>query len=230
MLVQLGSQAKLGYETRKSLATDPKPVAGLGDDAFWEEAGDNVEVLEGDNAVVLTIDDEVVSDRQKVAQDLAAKVIGRLAAIPPSSASGTSSPASVQDAALDVCSLLPKEEVETVIGKTVDPVRTATSTNVFSCSYNDPASKLPGSIIDITVAMLTPEQAKGLHEMTKGGGRDQEEVPYIGDDAYWDKELGGTLYVLQDKYALSMSVSTSDVEEPQVAARTLAPKLLAKLP
>lgn len=229
VMVHLGGQAKLGFETRKSLATDPKPVEGIGDDAFWEEASDNIEVLEEDNAVVLTVYDEAASDRPKVAQDLAAKVLGRLAATSSSSASGTSSPASVQAATLDACSLLTKEEVEAVIGKTVNPVRTATSTDLFSCAYEDPEHK-PQYFIAVTVFASTPSAAKGLHEATKGGGRDQVPITGLGDDAYWDETLGGDLYVLKGKYAASMSVSALDIEEPQEAAEALAPKLLARLP
>jgi len=128
-------------------------------------------------------------------------------------------------AGVDACSLLTTEEVGAAIGKPVTPV-TETTGQAASCAYHD-ATHQPDKFLSLIVYTLTPSQAKGVFEGTKGGGRDQVAVPGIGDDAYWDKTFG--LSVLKGRYEIGISVTDYSVDGLKVA-RTLAPKLLSRLP
>ncbi len=126
---------------------------------------------------------------------------------------------------VDACSLLTAEEVGAALGKPVTAV-TVTTGQAASCAYHD-ASHQPDKLVEFIVYSLTPSQAKGTFEATKGGGRDQVAVPGIGDDAYWDKTFG--LSVLKGRYEVGISVTDSSVDGLKVA-RTLASKLLSRLP
>ncbi|MBI2953355.1 MAG: hypothetical protein HYY30_03510 [Chloroflexi bacterium] len=238
VIVQSGSQAKLGYQTRKSLATDQKSVTGLGDDAFWEESDDNLEVLMGDNAVVLTIDDEAAGDRPKVAQGLTKKVLERLPVSPsPASTNATGGPTpattakgpTTSSAALDACSLLTREEVEAVIGKKVDPVKTTSGdATLIGCSYQDPARK-PQWFVGLTILATTPGQAKGTYEMQKTAAVDKKTIGGLGDDAYWN-ETFDTLGVLKDEYDISLALTADATNDNSKAAQALALRVLDRLP
>ena len=229
VIVKSDPQAKLGYDTRKELATDPKAVAGLGDDAYREEAADNLEVMSGKNAITLSIGKGAAPDRLKAARDLAIKVITKLGTSAPASPAARATPAPGQVAALDGCALLTKAEVEAAIDKTVEPVKvTAAGSGMSGCAYQIPEHK-PQTYVDLSVFDLTPSQAKGLHEATKGGDRDQVAAPGLGDDAYWDKTFF-TLYVLKGKYAISLSVDPLETSDPAKVAQALAPKVLSRLP
>ncbi|MHB9092220.1 MAG: DUF3558 domain-containing protein, partial [Chloroflexota bacterium] len=229
LIVKSDPQAKLGYQTRKSGATDPKAIAGLGDDAFWEEAADNLEVLKGNNAITLTIGKGATADRLKAAQDLAAKVLAKLPAAGSSSAPAKATAAPSKAADLDVCSLLTNEEVVAVVGKTVEPVRTTGTGGLFGCSYQDSAHK-PDSLVDLTIYMLTPTEAKGMYEMLRNGAPQRKAIAGLGDDAYWNDELGDTLYVLKGKYVISLDITAKATSDNLKAAQTLAPKALSRLP
>ena len=99
-------------------------------------------------------------------------------------------------AGVDGCSLLTKEEVGAAIGKPVTPIN-GTTGQVASCEYHN-AARQPDKFLGLIVYTMTPSQAKGAFEATKGGGRDQVAVPGIGDEAYWDKTFG--LSVLKGRY------------------------------
>ena len=169
---------------------------------------------------------------------LSAGVLVVLAAVPigcsrstPREAAATAKPAAAAAAqqtgatGVDACSLLTTEEVGAAIGKPVTPV-TETTGQAASCAYHD-ATHQPNKFLSLIVYTLTPSQAKGVFEGTKGGGRDQVAVPGIGDDAYWDKIFG--LSVLKGRYEIGITVTDYSVDGLKVA-RTLAPKLLSRLP
>ncbi len=128
-------------------------------------------------------------------------------------------------AGVEGCSLLTKEEVGAAIGKPVTPIN-GTTGQTASCEYHN-AARQPDKFLEVLVYTLTPGQAKGVFEATKGGGRDQVAVPGVGDDAYWDKMLG--LCVLKGRYHVVISVTEFGVDGLKVA-RTLAPKVLSRLP
>jgi len=141
----------------------------------------------------------------------------------PASAAAAQAPAPA--AGVDACSLLTKEEVGAAIGKPVTAV-TVTTGQAASCAYHDAANR-SDKVLESIVYTLTPSQAKGVFEATKGGGRDQVAVPGIGDDAYWDKLSG--LTVLKGRYEIGIAVTEGNVDGLKVA-RALAPKLLSRLP
>jgi hypothetical protein len=126
---------------------------------------------------------------------------------------------------VDACSLLTAEEVGAAIGRRATPV-TVTTGQAASCAYHDAANRAD-KLLELIVYTLTPDAARGTFEATKGGGRDQVAVPGIGDDAYWDKTFG--LSVLKGRYEIGITVTASNVDRLKVA-RTLAPKLLSRLP
>jgi hypothetical protein len=141
------------------------------------------------------------------------------------SASGPARNPGPAPVSVDACALLTKEEVGAAIGKPVIPVVESTGA-AASCAYHD-ATHQPNKFLSLIVYVMTPDQARGAFEATKGGGRDQVAVAGVGDDAYWDSFLG--LTVLKGRYEIGISVSDRDVDQLKVA-RTLAPKVLSRLP
>jgi hypothetical protein len=83
--------------------------------------------------------------------------------------------------------------------------------------------------VGLSVYSLTPSQAKGAHEATKGGGRDQTSVTGLGEDAYWDKTFN-QLSVLKGSYHVTLSVNALAVDDPLKAAQTLGAKALSRVP
>ncbi len=126
---------------------------------------------------------------------------------------------------LDACSLLTKEEVGEAIGKPVTPIVESTGT-AASCAYHD-ATHQPNKFLGLIVYAVTPSEARGAFEAMKSSERKQVAVPGIGDDAYWDETFG--LHVVKGGYEIGISVSEPGVDELK-AARTLAPKVLSRLP
>ena len=130
---------------------------------------------------------------------------------------------------VDACSLLTTDEVAAAIGKPVQAVKLPTGDGgTTACDYTDPANKV-SRFVSTTVTAATPSQAKGIHEATKGGGRDQVAVIGLGDDAYWDNTFG-KLDVLKGGYAVGMSVTADATADRMKAAQTMASKMLARLP
>jgi hypothetical protein len=151
---------------------------------------------------------------------------------PPAKAAPTQAPAAAANSpaaasTLDACSFLTAQEVQAVIGKAVVPVTDSSDPRGLGCSYHDASSN--SRLVSYAVYPLSPSQAKQVHELTKGGGRDQIEVAGIGEDAYWD-ETFDSLNVLQGRYAVSLAVSDFDADEPLEVAEELVSKLLARLP
>jgi hypothetical protein len=136
--------------------------------------------------------------------------------------------APVSAAAVDACALLTAEEVQAAIGKAVvqqqDPTGDARASG---CSYLDTTTRI--RLASLAVFSVTPSEAKGIHEATKGGGRDQVDVPGIGEDAYWDKTFS-SLDMLKGKYSVGLTIASSATVEAIQAAKTLGPKLLSRLP
>lgn len=230
VLVKSGSQAQLGFETSKKLADDARPVAGLGDDAFWSESEGNLEILKGDTDLRVSIYKDAAADRAKVAQDLGKKALGRLASAPAADSTPSAArTATTSGAALDGCSLLTKQEVEAVIGKTVEPEKmTTSSAEYFGCSYLDPAHK-PQYFVGLTILASTPTQAKGAYDSLKYGATSPKAIAGLGDEAYWNGERN-TLEVLKGTYFISLDLTSDATTDTLKAAQALAPKLLARLP
>ena len=130
---------------------------------------------------------------------------------------------------LDGCSLLTTDEVAAAIGKPVQAVTLPTGdSSTVACDYTDPANR-GNRFVSTTVYVLTPAGAKGAHEATKGGGRDQTAISGLGDDAYWDNTLG-MLSVLKGRYVVGMSVTADATADRMKAAQAMASKILARLP
>ncbi|MHB1135122.1 MAG: hypothetical protein ACYC4L_22345 [Chloroflexota bacterium] len=230
VMVQLGSKAKLGYQTRKEIADDAKAITGLGDDAFWSEGDDDMEVLKGDESIIVSVDDEIGGDRAKIAQTLAEKVLAKLPAASSAWAVAKATAASGQAAALDPCSLLTKEEVAAVVGKTLDPVKTTTSTDYFSCAYEDPENK-PQYLVDVSIMAVSPSQANAAYEDMKGRADKPQDVAGIGEAAFYTKMLGhGNLHIRQGKYYLDLAIDLAATDDGLNDAKELAPKVLSRLP
>jgi hypothetical protein len=95
-----------------------------------------------------------------------------------------------------------------------------------SCAYHD-ATRQPNKFVGLVVYSVTPREAKGAFEAMKGSSSDPVPVSGLGDDAYWDRTFG--LSVLKGKYKIGISVAEPAVDGLKVA-RTLAPKVLSRLP
>jgi hypothetical protein len=143
----------------------------------------------------------------------------------PAAAAAAAQRVAPDPAAVDACSLLTAEEVGAALGKPVTVVPLTTG-QASDCEYFDEKQRTD-KLAAMVVYTVTPSQAKGAFEATKGGGRDQVAVSGIGDDAYWDSLMG--LVVLKGRYEFSVSVLERGVDRPKVA-RALASKLLSRLP
>jgi hypothetical protein len=136
--------------------------------------------------------------------------------------------APVSAAAVDACALLTAEEVQAAIGKAVVPQQDPTGdARASGCSYLDTTTRI--RLASLAVYSVTPSEAKGIHEATKGGGRDQVDVPGIGEDAYWDDTFS-SLDMLKGRYSVGLTIASSAIVEAIQAAKTLGPKLLSRLP
>ncbi len=127
---------------------------------------------------------------------------------------------------MKACALLTKEEVGAALGKPVVPMAETTAGEAASCEYHD-ATHQPNKFVAVLVYTLTPASAKGTFEGMRGVGGEKVAVQGIGDDAYWDGR--SSLSVLKGRYHLDISVTEPDVDGLKVA-RTLAPKVLSRLP
>jgi len=76
--VTTGRQATTIYQGHKSLAVDAQPVDGLGEDAFWEQGENDLEILAGDHVVVLTVAPEAAGNQLAGARSLATSVLATL--------------------------------------------------------------------------------------------------------------------------------------------------------
>lgn len=148
------------------------------------------------------------------------------AAPPTSAAAKATAPAS---ALLDACVLLTKDDVQSAIGKPVKSVKEdADSATATSCGYKDAATQ-SYRLVSLVIYPSTNAQAKGVHESTRTKNRPQVAVANLGDDAYWDMSLG-TLDVLKGKYSIGLFVAGDAANDQVAAARSMASKLLSRLP
>jgi hypothetical protein len=72
------TQAKAAYEMQKAAATDREPVAGLGDDAYWNETMGALGILKGKYDITLSVSVVATYDRFKAAKEFAGKLLSRL--------------------------------------------------------------------------------------------------------------------------------------------------------
>jgi len=129
---------------------------------------------------------------------------------------------------IDACSLLSKEEVEKVVGRSVLDPKSEQAANLFTCTYGDP--EYPGVSVVVGISVIISSnnaQAKEILEIGRGNAASVEEVSNLGNDAYWDKILR-TLWIVKDKYQVSIEVA-SDAGGLDTAKK-LAMKVLERLP
>ena len=72
------SAAKFSYELGKGNAGSAQTVTGLGDDAYWAEALNDLGVLKGKYDITIGVTAGAKQDRQSIAKGLASKAISRL--------------------------------------------------------------------------------------------------------------------------------------------------------
>lgn len=138
---------------------------------------------------------------------------------------------------VDACSLLTKEDVESLAGTTVLEPQKEELANLITCSFGDPESpKMAGRALSqiLTLAVFTGEegayyagpeaQAKDTFETGRRNAGSVQAVGGLGEDAFWDDTLH-TLHVYKGRYELSV-----DSDKGQDFARSAAEKALAKLP
>jgi hypothetical protein len=157
---------------------------------------------------------------------------------------GASEPAAKAAAApfvpVDACSLLSKDEVQTITGKTVmEPLKEQVA-NLVTCTYGDPGAPqiAPGRSVSqiLTIAVFTGEegayfagavaQAKDAFDLGRKNAASAQAVSGLGEDGYWDAILRG-LHVLKGKHELTVTVESDGGLN---LARGVAEKALAKIP
>ena len=72
------SDARDAFDMSKRNASDPQPVAGLGEDAFWDETLGTLNVVKGTYEVSVDVAPIDNLDRLAAAKAVAAKVLGKL--------------------------------------------------------------------------------------------------------------------------------------------------------
>jgi hypothetical protein len=149
------------------------------------------------------------------------------AATPVAAATAQKSSASAQINS-DACLLLTNQEVEAVLGKTVEPVNMSQPPAMYDCEYTIPDKK-PLKYAGFAFTAIDQAQAKAAYEMQKAAATKPEPVTGLGDDAYWNDTMGA-LGILKGKYDVTLSVSVVATEDRLKAAKELAGKLLGRLP
>lgn len=138
---------------------------------------------------------------------------------------------------LDACSLLTKPEVEALVGQpAMEPVKEQVS-NLVTCAFGDPGSPKVGErplTQVVTVTAFTGEegayyagavaQARDSYEMARKNAASSEDVPGLGESAYWD-ETFKTLSVRKGKYWIT--VKAEGGREP---AKKVMGKAIERLP
>lgn len=172
-----------------------------------------------DDAVGGTEDTEVGDEADAEASDLEATGV--------ESAGVTGPPAAADDAGIDACALLTKDEVEAVIGMPVgSPQPEESPAPFFGCRYEEDGLT---QIVSIGVlAWSDVEEAEASFEF----GADQyPAIEGLGDRAYNSQPID-EVTVLAGRYELSVGLYfVSDDDEAELAmARELAATALDRLP
>ncbi len=130
---------------------------------------------------------------------------------------------------IDVCALVTKAEVEAAVGTAVLEPKAEQVANLASCSFSDPGAPVFGLV---SVSVLTGSRAgdaQEIFDMAKRNANEPQAVSGLGQDAFWDDVLG-TLNVVQDQYEVSVDVASIDNGDRMAAAKTVAAKVLGRLP
>jgi hypothetical protein len=139
-------------------------------------------------------------------------------------------------AAADACLLMTPEDVQVVTGEVSGSLSStledAVGRDPSQCAY-PLASGVPPRVVSLLVRRLTgARQAAEQQEAARSGmgsmsGAPVEEVPRLGDAAFW---VGGQLDQLHVQRGATILIFTAQIDkEPQRAARLLAARALARL-
>jgi hypothetical protein len=138
-------------------------------------------------------------------------------------------------AAVDACTLLTQQEVETAGGRTALAPRGQAMAELSTCEWGDPEAPKVGDkpLVDLVELSLfsgsnayyggPAEQAREVFRTARANASADEPVAGLGEDAWWD---GGTLHVLRAPYLLEVTLDP----ESREAAETLARVALGRLP
>ena len=145
----------------------------------------------------------------------------------------------------DVCSLIPKEEIERTQETRIDDVRgmgradgdslvsqciytaeTASQSAVVAVTQNAPQApgkRTPRDRWDEAVSRAAKRRGEGKEKFIP-----PKKIEGLGDDAYW---MGGAVYVLTGETMLRLSVGGPDPEETKMQkSKALAQQVLSQLP
>jgi hypothetical protein len=137
--------------------------------------------------------------------------------------------------AVDACTLLTQEEVETAGGRKALAARGQAMAELSTCEWGDPEAPKVGdrSLVDLVeLSIFTGsnayfagpvEQAREVFRTARANTSSDEPVSGLGEDAWWD---GRTLHVLRARYLLEVTVDP----ESREAAETLVRAALGRLP
>ena len=142
----------------------------------------------------------------------------------------------------DVCALLPKADVEAIVGISIPVAQLDRGSfggdPVIKCIYGDPQDPPPVTlsvqVLD-SPAIARRELASVRSDATRAVAvYDVDTVSDLGDDALWRVEtFGSTLFVVVQKFLVRVEVLRmyeQDRVSNKVIARRVAEKLLPKLP
>ena len=126
------------------------------------------------------------------------------------------------------CDLVSKDEAAAILGEAVEDADTGAAACVYSASSND-------SFASVGLGLFSFE-VEGAAETSFAQGKAQvsspEDVPGLGDEAYWDPS--GSLDIRQGRHFVTISIAFADGDSfsPQgkQAALDLAPTALERLP
>ncbi len=153
----------------------------------------------------------------------------------------------------DACSLLSKEDVESIQAVGVNETKSSKKSNgmflISQCFYtaaesnksvnlaliqNDPSQRSKRSPKDFWKGKFDPyqnEEPKTKSGDEKERGATPKKIEGLGDDAYWvSNRFGGVLYLLKGDTFISIGIGGTDDEETKLTkSKALAQKALKRL-
>jgi len=134
--------------------------------------------------------------------------------------------------AVSACSLLTQEEAAAILGEPVEkPANSTTGGTVSNCNWMTSSFQMIGILVRLA---STPEEAETVrnqaHQQSKSlSGVDPEDIPGLGENAYWAGGNINQLNVFKGKYWLIITASKGNGSENLTLAKAVAEKALPRL-